>query len=364
MQPFGIYNTNLFCYFNVLSQLFLNMEDIQEIVQNEDKTNTMHRNFITDLYTEYEIEKDKVSRVSEKPPKIKNEDKKISFMNIQKRVVYRINKIRSFIKRNRKKIKKKYKSTKDKPNTPAINLDICYFKYCEIFKISPRKQQDCAEVLNNIFGNILSENLGHDFTPDEENITQLPDILKLSSSLIKTEIFCNFCKKTLYKNNEFNTMIYLDVTYSIKHSISKYLEYLPPHDVSCKCKNLFSWFKIRRKKTTIKKNKNIYHTKKFLYLPKYLFLTLNRYQNIRPFKNNQEVLINQYIKIETSVYEIYAIILHSGHQINRGHYTISIKNEHNKWKKYNDDKVRDIILNLSNRFVQKRCYILLYKKIQ
>lgn len=69
-------------------------------------------------------------------------------------------------------------------------------------------------------------------------------------------------------------------------------------------------------------------------------------------------------RVESFLYELYAVIFHQGNTSKQGHYTAAVKAHHGRWRFVNDNKVKEVSFeDISDEQRRRDVYVLAYRRV-
>ncbi|KAM3143032.1 hypothetical protein pb186bvf_004850 [Paramecium bursaria] len=201
-------------------------------------------------------------------------------------------------------------------------------------------QQDCIEFLH-VFLDLTAQD-----GPIKNNLNIFHQLFQ---GCIQHTMKCSNCNRQSQNKETFiNLSLYIPSSTSITNLIKDYLK----NEVLV----------IQQVCQTCKKISNINKSSKISQLPTVLIIQLKRY-DIQT-KQSKQISIEQQLILNTSNYQLYAIIKHLGNSVHNGHYTCLIK-QIQYWLNFNDLRVSEY----PNRIVEDELnhsidsYILFYCRV-
>lgn len=110
--------------------------------------------------------------------------------------------------------------------------------------------------------------------------------------------------------------------------------------------------------------------KEIVQYPEHLCIELGRFGCSNEMKNMLQVHIPFTLKVDLTLYEIYAIVMHVGYTRLAGHYYVYIRNESHTWFSFNDTDVMEVnedhvSYSAEGKLVEdENAYMILYRKIK
>eukprot|EP01135_Chromosphaera_perkinsii_P004711 Nk52_evm22s294 gene=Nk52_evmTU22s294 len=220
------------------------------------------------------------------------------------------------------------------------------------------RQEDSHEFLRYVVDGMVTSCLAGLDKSLDIRIKETNLVNQIFGGYLRSQVKCLSCK---HESNTFEAMLDISVEIkgcqSVKTALARFVkpDYLSK-DNMYKCEKCV-------KKVAAEKRYNVYKA------PNVLTLHLKRFDHFGGFGGK----LNKFVQFEEKLdmspymckvsgpvnYNLYAVLVHSGHSCHSGHYYAFIKSSNGRWYEMNDSEVRQVSVNTVKK---QQAYMLFYVK--